>query len=135
MMKRILGAILLTVVTVGTGCQTKLDQARTDLERTWRINKVFRNGVDDTSAYLNSREDYTLQFSGGGSFLEQYYPSGLGTLFQVNGTWVINGSVTQLTMTDQNQSRVFTVDQLSATNLDLTDQGSQDDLEIKMVPN
>jgi hypothetical protein len=135
MMKRILGAILLTISVVGTGCQTTLDAARTDIERTWRISKVFRNGTDDTSNYIASRSDYTIQFSGAGNFVEAYFPSGLNTPFQVAGTWIINGSVTQLSLTDQNQSRVFRIDQLSETNFDLSDLGSQDDLEIKLVPN
>lgn len=134
-MKRIVGAILLTITVVGTGCQTKLDAARTSLERTWRISKVYRNGADDTSAYTASRSDYTIQFSNAGSFFEEYVPSGLNTPFQISGTWIINGSVTQLSLTDNNQSRIFRIDRLTDLNLDLTDLGSNDDLELKLVPN
>lgn len=119
---------------VSAGCATKDEKARTNIARTWRITKVFQNGSDVTTTYLDTRQEYRLTFSNSGSFTESYRPFSGGNQINVSGTWVFSDGINKVTLTDANQTRVYQVDELSEDNFNITDLGSSSEREIQFVP-
>lgn len=125
---------VLLVVMVSAGCATKDEKARTNIAQTWRISKVFQNGNDVTTTYLQTRENYRLKFTNTGDFLETYAPFSGGTPISISGTWVFSDGINKVTLTDPNQTRVYQVDELSEDNFNITDLGSFNKREIHFVP-
>lgn len=132
MMRRIFVFILL--ITISSGCATKLEKARTNITRTWQISAVFENGLDVTVAFLQSRADYRIDFNNGGDFVETYFPFSGGLLTTVPGTWVFSDGINKITLTDNNQTRVYQIERLDEEHLNITDLGSNNNTELQMVP-
>ena len=133
-MKTIKALILLTVVIAASSCQTKQEAARDNISKTWKIQSVTRDGADDTANYLQNRSDYTITFNQEGAFRESYVSFGSSTPVVVNGSYTINASVTQLSLESDFQSRPYNIDLLEEGNLNLTDQGSSDEVKVFHVP-
>ncbi|MCF8463811.1 MAG: DUF5004 domain-containing protein [Flavobacteriales bacterium] len=131
-MKNLIAVLL--VVMVSAGCATKDEQARNNISKTWRISKVFQNGSDVTTAYIQTHVDYRLQFTASGLFTEQYKPGTGETQLNISGTWVFSDGVNKVTLTDANQTRVFAIDALDKEVLNIKDLGSTNNREIQFVP-
>jgi hypothetical protein len=127
--------LFLLVVLVGVGCATQEEQARTNIQNTWRIDKVFENGQEVTSTYLNTRVNYRISFDGNNGFVEVYKQFAGGDDITVVGTWSFSDKATQLILADNAQSRVYQIDKLDEDELNITDQGSNNDRMIHFVPN
>lgn len=125
---------ILMVVMVSAGCATKDEQARNNISKTWQISKVFQNGSEVTTSYLETHVDYRLQFTASGSFTERYQPGSGETQFNISGTWVFSDGINKITLTDGNQTRVFSIDALDKEVLNIKDLGSTNNREIQFVP-
>ncbi|MDP6909341.1 MAG: DUF5004 domain-containing protein [Flavobacteriales bacterium] len=132
MTKKIL--ILLAVAVFSAGCATKLEKARTNISRTWQISKVYENGQDVTAVFLLGFGQYRIHFDNGGDFVENYYPFSGADQLTVTGTWVFSDGINKITLTDNNQTRVYQVDRLDEDHLNVTDLGSSDNTELHMIP-
>jgi hypothetical protein len=125
---------ILLVVMVSAGCATKDEKARTNISKTWRISKVFQNGNDVTTTYLETHEDYRLKFTNTGNFQETFKPFSGGDPISVSGSWFFSDGIKKVTLSDGNQTRVYQVDQLDEDNFNITDLGSTNNREILFVP-
>lgn len=125
----------LMVVMIGVGCATKEEQARTNIQGTWRIDKVFEDGQEVTTAYLSTRANYRITFDGNNGFVEVYQQFAGGDDVTVVGTWSFSDKATQLILADNNQSRVYRIEKIDEDELNVTDQGSSNDRMIEFVPN
>ena len=126
--------LFLLVVMIGVGCATKEEQARTNIQGTWRIELVTENGLDVTTEYMSTRVNYRITFDGDNGFIEIYQQFVGGDDVVINGSWDFSDKATQLILTDNNQSRVFTIDKLDEDELNVTDQGSNNNRKIEFVP-
>jgi hypothetical protein len=126
---------VLLVVMVSVGCATKDEQARKNIAQTWRVSKVFQDGNDITTTYLDTRQEYRLTFSNNGTFAESYRPFSGSAPVNIPGTWVFSDGIKKVTLTDDNQTRLYQVDELSEDNLNITDLGSFNEREIQFVRN
>lgn len=127
-------SLFLLVVMIGVGCATKEEQARTDIQGTWKIDLVTENGQDVTAAYMSTRVNYRITFDGDNGFIEIYQQFVGGDDVVINGSWDFSDKATQLILTDNNQSRVFSIDKLDDDELNLTDQGSNDNRKLQLIP-
>jgi hypothetical protein len=127
-------SLFLLVVMIGVGCATNEEQARTDIQGTWKIDLVTENGQDVTSAYMSTRVNYRITFDGDNGFIEIYQQFVGGDNVVINGSWDFSDKATQLILTDNNQSRVFSIDKLDEDELNLTDQGSNDNRKLQLIP-
>jgi hypothetical protein len=127
-------AAYLLVLLIAAGCATKDEKARTNIAKTWKISKVFQNGTDVTTTYTDTRENYRLSFTNGGTFQESYLVSSGGGQVNVSGSWVFSDGISKVTLTDGTQTRVYQVDLLDEDNFNITDLGSTNDREILFVP-
>ena len=127
--------VFLLVVMVGVGCATKEEQARTNIQRTWRISKVFENGQDVTSTYTSTRANYRITFDGNNGFVEVYQQFSGGDDVTITGSWDFSDKATQLILSDNNQTRVYRIEKIDEDELNITDQGSSNDRMIEFVPN
>ena len=125
----------LMVMVLAAGCATKDEKARTNIARTWRISKVFQNGSDVTTSYLDTHVDYKISFTNSGSFQEDYRPFSGGDLLTVTGTWDFSDGSSKITLVDNNRTRLFSVDALDEDNFNVTDLGSSTNREIQFIPN
>lgn len=132
-MRRVVAFLLIVIVSVG--CATKLEQARSNIQQTWRIDTVFQNGQDITVSYKSTRVNYRITFNKDNDFQESYQLSAGGDEVSVSGTWDFSDGVSRLTMVDNNQTRIYQVDKLDEDNLNLSDLGANSDLMIQYVPN
>ena len=126
--------LFLLVVLIGVGCATKQEKARTDIQGTWRIDKVYESGQEVTSTYLNTRVNYRITFNNNNSFQESYQLFAGGDDVVINGSWDFSDGVSQLTLNDNNQSRVFSISKLNEDELNITDLGSNNDRMLELVP-
>lgn len=124
----------LLVVIVSSGCATKLEQARTNITQTWRISKVFKNGADITANYISTHEDYRISFDNNAGFVESYYPFSGSPQVTVNGSWEFIDGITKLNLTDNNQTRLFRIDQLDEDNFNIANLSANDDTEFQFIP-
>ncbi len=131
-MKKLVAILL--VVIVSAGCATRDEQARNNISNNWRISKVFQNGTDVTESYLDTRADYRIEFNSSGSFEENYSPFSGATVENIFGTWVFSDGINKVTLTDNNQTRVYQIEELDKTVLNIKDLGSTNNREIQFVP-
>ncbi len=131
-MRNLIGILL--VVMVSAGCATKEEKARTNITRAWRISKVFLNGNDVTSTYLESKVEYSLTFSNSGSFAESYRPFSGTDVLNVSGIWAFSDGINKVTLTSSSQTRLYQIDELSQSNLNITDLDLSNNHEIQFVP-
>ncbi|MCF8462068.1 MAG: lipocalin family protein [Flavobacteriales bacterium] len=131
-MKNLIAVLL--VVMVSAGCATKSEKARNNIAKTWKVSKVFQNGSDVTTAYIETHVDYRLQFTASGSFTERYQPGSGENQLNISGTWVFSDGINKVTLTDGNQTRVYSIDALDKTVLNIKDLGSSNNREIQFVP-
>ncbi|MCF8276327.1 MAG: hypothetical protein K9J17_06275 [Flavobacteriales bacterium] len=127
--------MFLLVTMASIGCATKLEQARTHIAQTWTISKVFTNGQDVTSSYLDVHVNYTLNFGSTGQFTEMFKPSVGENLVTNTGSWDFSDGINQVTMSDNNQTRVFKVNRLDEDHFNVTDLGSSNERQFEFVPN
>lgn len=127
--------VLLAVVLMTLGCATKEEQARTDILGEWRIEVVFEDGQDVTSDYTNTRVNYRISFDNNSSFQENYQVFAGGDNVTVNGSWDLSDKATKLTLSGNNQVRVYQIDKLDEDELNVTDLSSNNDRLIEFVPN
>lgn len=125
---------ILLVLIVSAGCATKDERARNNISKTWQVSKVFQNGIDVTQTYLNSRVDYRIKFNSSGSFEESYAPFSGAPLENITGTWVFSDGINKVTLTDDNQTRVYQIDEIGENNFNITDLGSTNNREIQFIP-
>ena len=125
---------ILLVVMISSGCATKDEKARKNIAQTWRISKVFQDGIDVTATYTNTRQEYRLSFNNNGTFTETYLPFSGSAPVNVSGSWVFSDGIKKVTITDDNQTRLYQVDELDEDNFNITDLGSTNEREIQFVP-
>lgn len=123
------------VALVAVGCATALEQARTNIQGTWRIEKVIENGQEVTADYTSTRVNYRIAFDGNNGFVETYQQFSGGDEITISGAWDFSDKATQLILTDNNQSRIYTIDKLDDNELNLTDKTTTIDRQIEFVPN
>ena len=133
-MKTVKSLLFLLSVLIFTSCQTKQEEARNNLSKTWKIQSVTRDGSDYTSTYVQNRANYRISFTKDGAFQETYRTFGAATETTVNGSYSINSNITELNLDSDLQSRAYTIDMLEEANMNLTDLGSNNDLKIFLVP-
>ena len=131
-MKKVL--VFMLGVIISTGCATKLEQARTNITQSWQMSKVYENGQDVTVTFLVGLGDYRISFDNGGGFVETYYPFSGAALATVTGTWVFSDGINKITLTDNNQTRVYQIDRIDEDHFNLTDLGSNDNTELQLIP-
>lgn len=132
-MKKLLGLVLVTVLAAG--CATKIEQARNNIQRMWRIDKVFENGQEVTSSYTATRANYRIYFDGDNTFEEVYQQFAGGENVTVTGSWEFSDNASLLTLTSANQSRIYAIDKLDEDELNITDRSSNNERRIEFVPN
>lgn len=132
-MKKLLGLVLVTVLAAG--CATKIEQARNNIQRMWRIDKVFENGQEVTSSYTATRANYRIYFDGDNTFEEVYQQFASGENVTVTGSWEFSDNASLLTLTSANQSRIYAIDKLDEDELNITDRSSNNERRIEFVPN
>lgn len=130
-MRNALAVIL--VILVAAGCATREERARTNIVQTWKIFKVFQNEQDVTNAYLDNHISYRISFDNSGNFTETYFPFSGSDAVNVAGTWLFTDGIDKLTLTDNNQTRVFQIDLLDEDNLNLTDLGSSNGRKFELI--
>lgn len=126
-------AVFLLVVMVGVGCATKEEKARTHIAQTWKIFKVYENEQDVTTDYVESRINYRITFHTNDAFEESYYPFSGADLLSVTGTWIFSDGISKVTLTDNNQTRVYQVDLLDEDNFNITDLGASNGRKIEFI--
>lgn len=126
--------VLLLIAAINTGCQTKLEKARTNIARTWKVSMVFEGGQDETATFLNTFGNYVIQFNSSGGFEETYDPFSNGDPLTITGTWSFSDGISKFTLTDGNQSRVYRIDLLDENHLNVTDLGSNNETELQLIP-
>jgi hypothetical protein len=126
--------VFLLALIMAVGCATKDEKARTNIAQTWKISKVFQNGSDVTTTYTETRQNYRISFTNGGTFQESYLVSTGGSEVNVSGSWVFSDGINKVTLTDGTQTRVYQVDLLDEDNFNITDLGSSNNREIQFVP-
>lgn len=131
-MRGVVAFLLVTMITVG--CATKVERARTDIQRTWRIEFVSENGQDVTEQYTSTRNNYRITFDNDNNFQEVYQQLVGGDEIAINGSWDFSDQATQLTLVDDNGTRIYQVDKLDEDELNVTDLSSNNDRMIQFVP-
>jgi hypothetical protein len=126
--------IVVLAIIAATGCETAQEAARSNITTTWKIDKVTRNGTDDTAAYISNRNDYKITFDDEGGFVESYVFLGTDPT-SITGTWSINSNTTALSLQTDFSSRSYLLDLIDENNLQLTDQGQTDEVKIFYVLN
>lgn len=134
-MKTMRKSILYVVIAlIAVGCATALEQARTNIQATWRIERVVENGQDVTTEYTATRVNYRIAFDGNNGFVETYQQFSGGDEITISGAWDFSDKATQLILTDNNQQRIYRIDKLDDNEMNLTDKTTTIDRQIEFVP-
>ncbi|MFT5280033.1 MAG: hypothetical protein ACI9P8_001672 [Bacteroidia bacterium] len=128
-----LTTIILLIISA-VSCETKQEAGRENISKKWKIETVTRGGVDDTQDYTESRSGYRISLEVEGGFQESFTLFGSSSETVVNGTWSLNSNVTALSLDSDFSSRTYSIDLLDENSMNITDQGSADDLKIFFVP-
>jgi len=125
--------VLIAIVATSIGCQTKLEKARINMIRTWKVDMAFQGGQDVTSTFLSGFGNYTIHFNGDGEFTETYNPFG-GQLVTIDGGWEFSDGISKFKLVESNRTRVYQIETLEKNALNVTDLGTIDGIELKMIP-
>ncbi|MBL4586525.1 MAG: hypothetical protein JKX84_05665 [Flavobacteriales bacterium] len=87
-----------------------------------------------TASFANNFGNYRIGLDGDGRFTETYNPFNGGISVTINGTWEFSDGINKFTLIDNNQTRVYRIDDLSESNLNVTDLGSTNSTELQLVP-
>jgi hypothetical protein len=120
--------LLLFTLLVGiVGCQKdELSRTKTNLSRTWVMDKVEFGGVDTTSTWKSQFVSYSIQFNKDGKYFENYVTGGFNTEVQEKGEWSLTSDAITLTLVreDKQLSRTYEIILVDETNLHVSKVGS-----------
>ncbi len=117
-----------------SGCATKDEKARNNIQGSWQIEFVSENGQDVTAEYTLTLVNYRITFDNNGGFVERYQQTAGGEEIVTPGTWFFTDNSTQLTLTSNGQNRLYRIDKLDEDELNVTDVGSTNNRMIQYVP-
>ena len=119
--------VLLAVVFGFYGCQKdELSRAKSNLSRTWVVDKVEFSGIDTTSTWNSQFVNYTIQFTKDGKYYESYTVGGFNTQASEKGEWTLSSDALTLTLNreDKQYSRAFEIILLDEANLHISKNGT-----------
>lgn len=111
-------------------------------EGEWKVDTYFKNGSDDTAAFLLLFGDYTITFYSNGDFVEEYLALNIVPTTNT-GTWVIekkpDGKIGefQLRLTDESQVRTFDIKKISRDTINIyrpLGEGEDEEFFLEPVP-
>ncbi|MBP6515515.1 MAG: lipocalin family protein [Chitinophagales bacterium] len=119
-MKKI--TLIVAVLILVASCNQK--KSLTDnLAGKWNVYKLIKDNIDKTNIapYSDSINDnYTIEFTAGGTFTETYYPPVVTDTTQIPGNWVFENNNETLTLTDTiYKKRSFTIFNLEGNHVEL----------------
>jgi hypothetical protein len=120
--------LLFTLIVGIVGCQKdELSRTKTNLSRTWVIDKVEIGGTDTTSTWKSQFVSYSIQFNKDGKYFENYVTSGFNTEVQEKGEWSLTSDAINLTLVreDKQYSRTYEIILVDETNLHVSKVGSE----------
>jgi hypothetical protein len=109
------------------GCQKdELSRTKTNLSRTWVVDKVEIGGIDTTSTWKSQFVSYSIQFNKDGKYFENYETGGFNTQVTEKGEWSLASDAITLTLLreDKQLSRVYEIILVDETNLHFSKVGS-----------
>lgn len=135
-MKSLLNSVSVIIVAgmIVSGCATKDEKARNNIQGSWQIEFVSENGQDVTAEYTSTLVNYRITFDNNGGFVERYQQTAGGDEIVTPGTWIFTDNSTQLTLTSNGQNRLYRIDKLDEDELNVTDVGSTNNRMIQFVP-
>jgi hypothetical protein len=120
--------LLFTLIVGIVGCQKdELSRTKTNLSRTWVIDKVEIGGTDTTSTWKSQFVSYSIQFNKDGKYFENYVTGGFNTEVQEKGEWSLTSDAINLTLVreDKQYSRTYEIILVDETNLHVSKVGSE----------
>ena len=120
--------LLFTLIVGIVGCQKdELSRTKTNLSRTWVIDKVEFGGIDTTSTWKSQFVSYSIQFNKDGKYFENYVTGGFNTEVQEKGEWSLTSDAITLTLVreDKQYSRTYEIILVDETNLHVSKVGSE----------
>jgi hypothetical protein len=120
--------LLFTLIVGIVGCQKdELSRTKTNLSRTWVIDKVEIGGTDTTSTWKSQFVSYSIQFNKDGKYFENYVTGGFNTEVQEKGEWSLTSDAITLTLVreDKQYSRTYEIILVDETNLHVSKVGSE----------
>jgi len=109
------------------GCQKdELSRTKTNLSRTWVVDKVEIGGIDTTSTWKSQFVSYSVQFDKDGNYFENYTTGGFNTQVTEKGEWSLASDAITLTLVreDKQLSRVYEIILVDETSLHFSKVGS-----------
>jgi len=110
------------------------------VEGEWKVDTYYKNGSDDTAAFLLLFGDYTITFYSNGDFVEEYLALNI-LQTTITGTWAIERKPEgklgefQLRLTDESQVRIFDIKNISRDTINIyRPLGEEDDEEFFLEP-
>ena len=120
--------LLFTLIVGIVSCQKdELSRTKTNLSRTWVIDKVEIGGTDTTSTWKSQFVSYSIQFNKDGKYFENYVTGGFNTEVKENGEWSLTSDAITLTLVreDKQYSRTYEIILVDETNLHVSKVGSE----------
>jgi len=122
--------ILIVSISLALGsCHDyRLENATSDISRSWYLVKYELNNGDSTFYFTSMITNYTITFTTEGAYTEsfEYY----GTPVTINGYYVFQDNISELVLSDEDTTRVFDVVNLTTNHLTIELMNTPDDDDI-----
>lgn len=114
---------LIILLLAGACRRDELSVSKNNISRTWGMNKVEINDADSTTYWKNIYQNYSIQYTRDGKYIEEFSASGLNS-YSEKGTWSFSEDALTLTRISENlqKTRRFNVIFLDESSLTLTEQ-------------
>jgi len=102
-----------------------------NIERTWKVDNYYKNGVDSTANFNVMFKGYSIIFNNNNGFVERFIAAG-NTATTVRGMWTLLNKSKTLQLADSIRTRLYSIDKLKIKSMIL----KKDDLgeEIHYSP-
>jgi hypothetical protein len=110
--------IILSTIIIVSFCSVSCRKTRytTNIEKTWKVDNYYKNGVDSTSNFNVKFKNYSIIFNNDNGFIERYTAAGI-TPMVVKGMWLLINRSKSLQMTDSADVRVYDINKLKIKSM------------------
>jgi hypothetical protein len=126
--------VIIMIVTIygckkyedGPGLSFHSKKAR--VANTWKIDKYYVNGVDQTASYYSTRQNYRQIFDLNGEYAETY------TNFGTTGIWNFIDNKNEINLTVGNSVKVLVIEKLKSKEFWYYIMVGTDKIEYQLIP-
>ena len=116
--KNFIWCCIAAALLLSSGCKPLYEKS---VVGTWKVDTWYKNGEDQTTAFLVAFDNYRLTFHADGDFTEEYQTLVILPI-TITGTWEITGKpgAFQLQLTDESQVRIFNIKKITKKTIDIS---------------